>query len=272
MIERVAVAISVYTKDKPEYVKESLDSLYNQDYKSIDIFLNVDGNISKELRSLLTEYEEKDNFHIKFFEKNLGLAFQLNDIISRVFKLGSFSYLARMDADDVCEPHRITKQVEYFRNNNNVSVLGTSVIEFGANNKKFYKKMPTSHKDLSDNIIKRCPFNHPTVMFNLSHLSICDLKYNSELKNTQDYFLWVDLMSKGYVFANLDLPLLRFRVDEKFHSRRGLTKAKNDLLSRFYAMKKLRRHNFLNWFYTISLFALRLSPSFLKRIAYNYLR
>ncbi|MDV5059493.1 glycosyl transferase, partial [Vibrio diabolicus] len=120
-------------------------------------------------------------------------------------------------------------------------------------------------------IIKRCPFNHPSVMFRMSVFED-GFRYKSELMNTQDYYLWVDLLAAGKNFANINEPLLMFRINESFHSRRGFKKAMNDLNSRIYAFKKLDVLNLSNIIHTISLFLLRIAPTSIKKWAYKTLR
>lgn len=272
--KKIAVAMSIYKKDSVTNVKLALDSLLLQDYDKFDVFIQVDGYVEGALEVLLDKYSMLSNFFIEKCEENQGLAFQLNKIISKVFFLNHYAFIARMDADDICEPNRFLEQVAFFERNPEVAVLGSDVIEFNDNkpNSNFYKKMAQEHETLSRDLIKRCPFNHPTVMFNLSVISPRDLLYNAALKNTQDYYLWVDLLSKGYSFANLNIPLLRFRLDDDFYSRRGYSKAKNDFKSRLYAMNKLSRWNFSSCFYTFLLIGVRLSPTIIKKMAYKFFR
>ena len=203
--KKIAVAMSIYKKDSVTNVKCAIDSLLLQDYDDFDVFIQVDGYVDCALEALLDEYSMLPNFYIDKCEENQGLAFQLNKIIGKVFCLNHYAFIARMDADDICEPNRFLEQVAFFERNPEVAVLGSDVIEFNNNlNSTFYKKMAQEHEVLSRDLIRRCPFNHPTVMFNLSVISPRDLLYNATLKNTQDYYLWVDLLSKGYSFANLN--------------------------------------------------------------------
>ncbi|MER1746651.1 glycosyl transferase 2 family protein, partial [Proteus mirabilis] len=87
-----------------------------------------------------------------------------------------------------------------------------------------------------------------------------------------DYYLWIELLAKGYVFGNLDESLLKFRINNDFHSRRGIKKAKNDFKARLYAIRKLKIANFKNFSFLFLIVFLRVSPAFLKKIAYKYLR
>lgn len=58
------------------------------------------------------------------------------------------------------------------------------------------------HEKIKKNVIKKCPFNHPSVMFrNLIFEE--GFRYKDSLKNTQDYYLWVDLLAAGKRFQIL---------------------------------------------------------------------
>ncbi|ENG7682360.1 glycosyltransferase [Providencia stuartii] len=270
---KIAVAMSVYHADKPEYFKQALNSLFEQTFPNIDIYIQVDGPISNDLKEIISIFQEqKKKIFVDFYPESRGLAFQLNRAISTILSKNQYHFIARMDSDDISDINRFQQQVDFFDKKQNIAVLGCSVIEFYNNGQEYTKIMPAEHQTLIDNIVKRCPFNHPTVMFNLSIIKKEDLLYKSELKNTQDYYLWVDLLSKGYLFANITQPLLHFRIDDNFHSRRGINKAVNDIKSRFYAMKKLKCYSIKNFCFAISLFVLRFSPIFIRKIAYKNFR
>lgn len=271
MNKKIAVAMSIYKSDRLEFIKESIDSILNQEYKSFELFLEVDGPVSEKVESYLFELSN-EKVHINFNAENSGLAKRLNNIIEKVLDVGGFSYVARMDADDISCPSRFTQQVNYLELNNAVDVVGTDVLEISElGHELFYKKMDSEHSIIEEKIIKRCPFNHPSVMFRIRVFEL-GFRYNSKLLNTQDYYLWVDLLSAGMKFGNINEPLLKFRIDNEFHSRRGLKKAINDFNSRVYAFKKLNVISLGNVTHTILLFFLRLSPSSVKKIAYRVLR
>lgn len=269
---KVAVIMSVYKSDTEKNLKESVQSILMQSYSSIDIFIQVDGWVSDNICELLNEYNENSNISIFFNENNEGLATRLNDSINKAIQVGGYDYIARMDADDICHPDRFKKQVEFLINNPDISVVGSDVQEISENGEDlFYKKMDASHDELARKIIKKCPFNHPSVMFRMSVFEE-GFRYKSELMNTQDYYLWVDLLAAGKKFANINEPLLKFRINDSFHTRRGFKKAMNDLRSRIYAFKKLDVLTLNNVIHTTSLFLLRIAPTSVKKWAYKNLR
>ncbi|MGO2498847.1 MAG: glycosyltransferase [Vibrio litoralis] len=269
--ERVAVIMSVYRNDKLVFLKESVTSILEQTYPNIDFFINIDGSVSDDIDAYLNEIKFENVFVHRNID-NKGLAFNLNQMIKKL-DLSNYCYIARMDADDVSISSRIYEQVEFLRHNSSISVVGSDVVEIDNNgNTLFYKRMEPSHDIMLKNIIKRCPLNHPTVMFRSDVFLNPDLRYKNELLNTQDYYLWVDMFKSQLKFANINKGLLKFRVDENFHKRRGLKKAINDFNSRIYAFRNLRNLTLSNIIHVLLLFLLRLSPEVVKKFAYNKIR
>ncbi len=270
---KIAVAMSLYNKDSVSFFKESVDSILGQSNENFEIFIQVDGKVRTDLESVLLNYNSNSKVHVFFHNENIGLAERLNNTINLVIDDFNFSYLARMDSDDISDVHRFHKQFLFMKSNPDIGVVGSDVIEINnIGESLFYKKMHSSHTELEKNIIKRCPFNHPSVFIDLRIFREKKIRYKSELKNTQDYYLWVDMLANGVKFANINEPLLKFRVDNNFHSRRGLKKALNDFKARCYAFKHLKVLNTSNIIHTILLFLLRISPKFIKKAAYQYLR
>lgn len=270
---KVAVAMSIYKSDKLEFIKQAISSISCQSYKNIHIFIEVDGKVNSDVESYLLNISAESHISINFNNSNKGLAFRLNQMIEKILKSKEYKYIARMDADDISMPERIKKQVDYFIKNPDVDIIGSDVIEIDEKSELiFHKRMGSSHEELLKNIIKKCPFNHPTVMFRIEVFSEAGLRYNCKLMNTQDYYLWVDAIKHNLVLANINEPLLKFRIDENFHSRRGLKKSINEFKSRIYAMKTLNMFSAKNITYSIALLTLRLSPEFVKNYAYKNLR
>lgn len=268
----IAVAMSVYKSDKLPYLVEAVDSILEQDYEAFHIYIEVDGTVSPDVKSYLNKLDSQKTT-VTFHRENKGLATRLNQIIDKVLQSGKFSYIARMDSDDISDRSRFREQVDLLSKNRDIYVLGTDVIEI--NNKGetiFYKHMESNSDKIRSNIIKKCPVNHPSVMFRVELFDTYGLRYQDNLMNTQDYYLWVDAIDKGLKISNLNKPLLKFRIDENFHKRRGLKKSLNEFNSRVYAMKKLSMFSLGNALHTLLLFSLRLSPESIKKLSYKYMR
>ncbi|WP_263079925.1 glycosyltransferase [Endozoicomonas sp. Mp262] len=268
-MNKTATLLSIYKSDKIENTKKAIESLLTQTYTNLDIYIICDGILTQELNEYLDSLKVRK---IVRRDENKGLAYSLNELIDVILRDSEVGYLARMDADDICASKRIEEQVAFLERNQLVDIVGTDVEEIDENDVVIdYKKMFSHDISIKKNIIKRCPFNHPTVMFRRKVFEDGN-RYSSELKNTQDYFFWIELASKNYVFANINKPLLKFRIDNNFFKRRGLAKANNDFKAKLFAMKSLHAHSLNNYFYAFAIYFLRIMPSSFSKLAYKYLR
>lgn len=106
-MEKVAVLLSTYNGEK--YIREQIDSLINQTYNNIDIYIRDDGSKDQTLQ-ILKEYKEKySNINLEAGQ-NVGF-------IRSFFKLldtcDNANYYAYCDQDDVWESDKIEKAVNY---------------------------------------------------------------------------------------------------------------------------------------------------------------
>ena len=60
-----SVLLSVYHKEQPEFLKQSLDSVFNQTVCATQIVLVEDGPLTPELDTLIKDYCEKNGLDYK---------------------------------------------------------------------------------------------------------------------------------------------------------------------------------------------------------------
>ena len=76
---KYSVLMSVYYKEKAEYLKAALDSIWNQTIHTDDFVLVCDGPLNDELDSLIEHMcTVHPELHIVRLEKNSGLGNALN--------------------------------------------------------------------------------------------------------------------------------------------------------------------------------------------------
>lgn len=114
MSEKIAVIMTAYNEEK-EWVCESMDSVLGQTYGDLHLYVLLDNPENDALKDILKNYEEQDA-RVSFFlnEKNLGLVGSLNKLLGIVTE----KYIARMDADDICEPDRLEREMKFLTDNN----------------------------------------------------------------------------------------------------------------------------------------------------------
>ncbi len=106
--ELISGIMSVYN-EKEEWLRESIESVLGQTYQNLEFIIVLDHPQNERLRNVILDYQAKDA-RIRFLpnEKNIGLVASLN----RALKAVHGDYTARMDADDICMPDRLEKQME----------------------------------------------------------------------------------------------------------------------------------------------------------------
>ncbi|WP_318460559.1 glycosyltransferase [Photobacterium leiognathi] len=262
--------MSVYRSDDPKMLKIAIESILNQTTQC-DLLVYQDGNIPVELSSILQGYADKGDLTLFANDINKGLAVGLNYLINYALDKG-YDYIARMDSDDISRPTRIERQIDFFENNKDIDVLGTSCREFGASFALEEKHLPKYHEELINFSITRCPLIHPSVMFR-SSVFYDGIRYPEHTILTEDMALWFLLLNKGYRFANINEILLDYRLNEgTINRRKGFNKAMSEINIRVRNMISLKQINFKN----VSLIGARiifhLMPSSLVKLAYKKAR
>lgn len=273
-MEKIAVILPVYKNDKVPYVHLSFDSILNQTYKDVALYVGVDGPVGDDLRNALKEYEKKENVKVQWFSENRGLAIVLNDLLDICFKDG-FEYIARMDADDISMPDRLEKQMTYLMAHPDVDVVGGAIEEIDENSESRNKIIiyPESPEDCYRFFSRRNPHAHPAVLFRKSFFDKSGCKYRPEYRQNQDTMLWLDGMSKGTKHANIPDVVLRFRFTNSLFKKRrnGWAFARKQLEDRKMINKTLG-YGLGATIFGYLMFIMLVSPAWVKKIAYKVFR
>ena len=266
----IAVLLSVYKNDRAEFLRLSIDSILNQSYKNIILYIGVDGTIGEKLYKCLEQYEQEKRVNIVYFPENRGLAVVLNDLLI-LCKEANIEYIVRMDADDISVPNRLANQVNYLLLHPEVDVVGGRIEEINEQSERNGKSVtyPLTHQECFKFFRYRDPLAHPAVMFRKSFFDKAK-GYRNEYRKNQDTMLWFDGFMNGCIFANLDETVLLFRVTDDFYKNRrnGFKRAKKMLKDRFMINKALH-YDWSAYFFSFLMFIMTLTPPFLKKFLYR---
>ena len=191
-----SVLMSVYKREKPEYLDEALSSIENQTIIPTEIILVEDGPIPIELKKVIIKHKKNwgNSFKDIVLEKNQGLAAALRLGTEYV----STNWIARMDSDDISIPNRFEFQLKEIMENPNLAIVGGQIKEFALNinNVVGQREVPISQNLICDFIKWRSPFNHPTVMLNKKIIK----KVGGYISfgNLEDYYLWARIIANNY--------------------------------------------------------------------------
>jgi lipopolysaccharide/colanic/teichoic acid biosynthesis glycosyltransferase/glycosyltransferase involved in cell wall biosynthesis len=211
--QKYSVLMSLYKKEKPEYLRLAIDSMINQTVPPDEIVIVEDGPLTDELYAVLDEYPI---LHRVKNETNLGLGLALNVGLKKCKN----ELVARMDTDDCSKPERCEKQLLRFSEKPYLAIVGSHIDEFvgDVSNVISQRVVPTTTKEIYDYAKRRSAFNHPAVMY--SKTAVLDAGGYADLKRNQDVDLFGRMQFLGYKAENIDEALLWFRSSDELAKRR----------------------------------------------------
>lgn len=214
---KYSVLMSVYYKENPEYLRESIMSMMEQTVVPDEIVLMKDGQLTPALDLVLDEFKTNEILKIIELENNVGLGKALNIGLKECKN----ELIARMDTDDISYRKRCEKQLEKFRSNSELSVLGSAIEEFidDPENIISYKMVKVNHKDILTQMKYKNAMNHPSVMYKKSDVLEAGNYLHCFLN--EDYYLWIRMIQKGFKFENISEPLVKMRITNETYLRRG---------------------------------------------------
>jgi len=213
-----SVLLSVYIKEKPDYLRKSLDSLLAQTVSPAQIVMVEDGSLTDELYAVLDEYEKKfPDFKRVVNPQNLGLG----KALEKGLLACDYDLVARMDTDDIAYPERFEKELKEFAADPELCLCGSHMEEFDGTpeNVVSVKRVPLTMEEILRYAKKRNPFNHPSVMFKKS--AVIEAGNYQHALGFEDYYLWVRMLQKGMKGKNIDECLMHFRAGADMFKRRG---------------------------------------------------
>ena len=217
---KYTVLMSVYYKEKPEYLSLSIESMLNQTVKPDEFIIVKDGPLTTELdeviNNFVTAYPKM--FNIIVNETNLGLG----PALAKGIENSKNELIARMDSDDYVVSTRCEKQLEKFREDLKLGMVGSYEAEFvdTVDNVISIHRVPSENDEIERFMHRRCSVLHPTVMYKKSAV-LKSGNYQSVLLY-EDYDLFARMVLEYHIKSyNIPEPLYYIRTSEDFFKRRG---------------------------------------------------
>lgn len=214
----VSVIMSVYNGAR--FLGPAIESVLAQTHRDFE-FLIVDDGSSDGTAAILQDYACGDSRIRLILRENRGLVASLNELVHEA----RAPLLARMDADDLCLPSRLEKQVAFMHARPEYGVVGTWTLDIDEHGTRYPLKghdHPETHAGFLEAIEKDRPLLcHPAVMMRRAVvLSVGG--YHAAFRHCEDYDLWLRLASVTKI-GNLPERLLRYRHYPEQVSSRHVT-------------------------------------------------
>lgn len=215
-----SVLMSVYAKEKPEFLQQSIESMYLQTAPTNDFILICDGPLTEQLDRILRNTREMhpDTFRVIRLKSNGGLGNALREGTAYCRN----ELIARMDSDDISLPTRCEKELQAFEENPELSIVSGSILEFqySVENVTGRREVPEKQEEIIRFSQKRNPFNHVAVMMRKSAVLEAG-GYRRDYPFFEDYDLWIRMLRKGFQGRNLKDDLVYVRAEKDMYERRG---------------------------------------------------
>jgi glycosyltransferase involved in cell wall biosynthesis len=214
---KLSVLMSVYHKESPANLRQSLDSLSAQTLAADEVVIVEDGPLGEPLLAVLDEYRKI----LPVVSLPLPVQSGLGAALRAGLYLCQAEYVARMDSDDICVPERFQRQVNFLDNHREVDVVGGAIAEFEQDSSlpRSIRLLPSAGQALRRFAKTRTPMNHVTVTFRKASV-VASGNYES-CQGFEDYHLWARMLTLGYRLHNMNEILVYVRCGNGMQGRRG---------------------------------------------------
>lgn len=238
---KFSVLMSVYHAELPQHFRSAMRSIWDdQSVRPDEIVLVLDGPLGEALYEEIGAWQLRlgDCFRTVPLERNAGLGEALNIGMQHC----THELVARMDTDDISLPQRFARQLAVFADSD-VDVCSAWISEFDEDESEILgmRTLPEKHEEIAHYARRRCPANHPAVMYRKS--SVVRAGGYQSMPLLEDYYLWARMLMDNARFYNIQMPLVHMRAGrEQVKRRSGWRYAKSD----FALLRSLHRMGFLN--------------------------
>lgn len=185
---------------------DAIRSVLEQSFTDFELIVVNDGS-SDDTVAILSQFASDSRLRVVHNEQNLGLIATLHRGLAEC----RAPLIARMDADDICDPQRFERQVAFLCDRPDIDIVGGAIRFFGNIPQPNVFQFPTKHEAIHPAMLFFCPLAHPTLMFRRELVERGLFRYDDEFRHAEDYHLWSRLMLQVRV-ANLPELVLHYRL------------------------------------------------------------
>ncbi len=230
--KKVSIIMGIYNCGST--LNDSIKSIINQTYPNWEFIICDDGSTDDSFQ-IAKSFEESDPKRFKVIRnsKNRGL----NATLNRCLKIADGDYVARMDGDDLCDPVRFQKEVDFLNSHPEYAIVSTYMTTFDEGGEwGCIKTLECPQvKDFPTHVPMFC---HAACMIRReAFLDVQGYTEDKRLLRVEDYHLWYKFYAKGYKGYNIQEPLYKMRDDRNALHRRTAQARFNGIYATFIGFK-----------------------------------
>lgn len=214
---KVTVLLSVFNAER--YLADAIESILKQTFTDFEFIIIDDGSTDRSLQ-ILQQYALQDSRIQLVSRENRGLVNSLNEGLA----LAKTPFIARMDADDISYPDRLSKQVDFLKEHPDYAAVGCRVRLIDGDSDPLRLFSPeTTHEEIDSAHLRGegGAITHPAVMFRKNKF-ISAGQYRLGFNHAEDLDLWLRMAEVGKL-GNLPDVLFDYRqhLQSVGHKYRG---------------------------------------------------
>jgi len=186
----VSVLLPVFNAEK--YLAAAIDSILAQTFRDLELIVIDDGSVDGSSGIIASCTDPR--LALIRNETNLGVVASLNKGLA----LARGDLVARMDADDVADPRRLEKQVDFCLRNPDVVALGTAItyIDDAGQVTGHPGRLALGPAVMRWRLLRGTCLFHPTLMLSRARAGD-DARYSAEFVHAEDYELMLRLSRRS---------------------------------------------------------------------------
>jgi len=209
------VSVLIAAHNDRRYVGEAVASVLRQYYEDLELVVVDDGSTDG-TADVLRHMARHDSRMRVIRQRNQGRPRAANTGLA----LCRGRYIARLDADDIAEPKRLTRQVAFLNEHEEVVCVGSAASLVDSSGRHLtHLAVPTKDAQIQEQVLAgHGAIFHPSAMMRRETLEAIG-GYDVSFDCALDIDLWLRLGEMG-ALANLATPLIRYRLHGRAVSER----------------------------------------------------
>lgn len=208
-MDEPVVSVMMPAFNAERFLEPAIASVTAQTFTRFELLIVDDGSRDRTM-AIAREHAARDP-RVKLLpnERNLGIVASRNRALREAHPASR--YFAIFDADDVCMPDRLERQVAFLDSHPACALVGGHTLIIDEQGREVgLRRYPIDNAEIRRVITRYNPFAQPTVMLRRSALDVVGV-YDARYPRCQDYDLWLRIAERFEV-ANLDAVTLQYRV------------------------------------------------------------
>jgi glycosyltransferase involved in cell wall biosynthesis len=231
---RPLISVVMTTFNMSAFIQQAVQSVFDQDYRPLELIV-VDDCSMDDTVDRVKQFYKLGSLTVITHTSNVGISKSLNEAINR----SSGTYIARMDADDISEPDRISSQVSLLDSNRQIGMVGTGAIIVDEELRPLLRlRHPSESQAIKTKLRDTFPFVSGSLMFRREVFLAVGL-FDEHVPGCEDLELALRICD-AYEAANIAQDLYYWRKTIKGESNitAAAQKQRADLARQVYLAKK----------------------------------